>query len=129
VLDLGDELDDVAARPAPVAVVEAVVRVDVERPGLLVVEGAQPDQRRPAAGEGDVLADDLFDRGPLLDGKDVLRPDLPRHRHTSSLLPASVCRVLASPPGLSTGRRSRFVVRASGRSVKSNVSSKVDRSR
>ena len=82
VLNVRDELDDVTADPAAVAVVEAVVRVDVERPGFLVMERAQTDQRGAASGEGDVLADDLFDRGALLDGKDVLRPDPSRHpRH------------------------------------------------
>ena len=62
VVDLLDELDDVAAIGAGEAVPQAAGRGDVEGGGLLVMERAQPLQRTAArAAQLEVLADDLID--------------------------------------------------------------------
>ncbi len=83
VLDLHDELDDVAALAAAEAVEGAVAGPHVERGCLLLVERAQPLQRaatRPA--QRDVLAHDLVDPIALADLRDVALPDPSRHTPT-----------------------------------------------
>ena len=76
-----DEADGVAALAAAEAVVVAVGRVDGERRGLLVVEGAQalqpPGARRT---KRHVSADDLFDRDPLTDRIDARVADATGHQ-------------------------------------------------
>ena len=75
VLDLSHEGDDVAAGLAPEAVVEALLRVDRERRGLLRVERAEAHPPASNLAQGDVLAGDLdeVDGGPHLG--DVLVED------------------------------------------------------
>ncbi len=83
VLDLHDELDDVAALAAAEAVEGAVAGAHVERGRLLLVERAQALQRAPArAAQCDVLADDLVDPIALADLRDVALPDPSRHTPT-----------------------------------------------
>ncbi len=64
-LDLHQKAEDVAALLATEAVVELALRVDVERRGLLVVEGAEALVVGPSTLELNVLPDDLHDVGPL----------------------------------------------------------------
>src|SRR5580698_2864695 len=105
VLDPLHELDDVAALGAGEAVPEPAGRGDVEREGLLVVEGAQAFQRAAAGvAQLEVLPHHLVDGGLLADECDVLIADPARHWHPppSSLLPVAASLVPAadsrSPP-------------------------------
>src|SRR5213076_2233205 len=54
--------------------------VDVERRRLLVVEGAQAEQAAARAAERHVLADHLFERGPLLEHGHILGHEPSRHQ-------------------------------------------------
>jgi hypothetical protein len=81
VLKLAEERDRVAALAAPEAIEDLLARRDAERPGLLLVERTQA-RERVVAGllEREVLADELDDVGPFLDGFDVFLADA---RHVS----------------------------------------------
>ncbi len=105
VVDLLHELDDVAALGAGEAVPEAAGRGDVERRGLLVVEGAQSLERAATGvAQLEILPDHLVDGRLLADECDVLIADPARHWHPppSSLLPVAASLVPAadgcSPP-------------------------------
>jgi hypothetical protein len=79
-VDLLQDGDDVAALRAPEAVEELALRVDVERRGLLVVEGAQALQRAaPGGPEGDVVGDDLVDADLLTHLRDVFLANTSGH--------------------------------------------------
>jgi hypothetical protein len=58
-----DEGDDVPARAAPEALEESLVAVDVEGGRLLLMERAQPLERRPGLPQRHDLADDRDDVG------------------------------------------------------------------
>ena len=62
-VDLPDEVDDVAARAAAEAVVQALVAVDGEGRRPLVVERAEPLPGAPGLLQARVIADDLDDVG------------------------------------------------------------------
>ena len=107
-LDLLQEGVGVAALPTTEAVEVPVVGPDVERRGLLVVEGAQPLQRiRAGAAKLNVFTDEILDIDLIADGGDVAIGDPappPRSvaRHTASLEPAAgaVTQVQAAPVAL-----------------------------
>ena len=80
VVVLHHESDDVAAFPATEAGKEAQGGVDVERRGLLVVEGAEPLEPAAAgAAQLDALPDDVGDRGALAHLDHVFVADAPGH--------------------------------------------------
>ena len=80
VVDLLDEAEDVAALAAAEAVPHAPAGRHVEARAALVMERAQ-SLERPAARrlQGDVLAHDLVDAGPLAHGRDVVVTDPAGH--------------------------------------------------
>ena len=60
-LDLHDEVDHAAARVAAEAVIDALVRGDGERSGLLRVERAEAEEVRAPARQAHILSHDLVD--------------------------------------------------------------------
>ena len=98
-VDLAQEVDDVAALGAAEAVPEALAGGHVERRGALLVEGAQPLEAAAAGPlEGDVLAHHLVDAGPLAHQRDVLVADAGHGRDPTggpgcplAVVPASRC--------------------------------------
>ena len=98
-VDLHQEGDHVAAFPAAEAVPELAGRVDVERRGLLVVEGAQALERAAAGGaEGDVVGDDVVDLGLLTHLRDVFLANPAGHVRESTA--ARRQRLGRIPPGI-----------------------------
>src|SRR4029079_191052 len=67
-----DEPEDVPARLAPEAVIELVPRIDLERRGPLVVEGAVPPVVLPPLLQIGVRGDDLHDVRRVLDAVDAV---------------------------------------------------------
>ena len=91
VIELLHEGDDVATLAAAEAVVGTDRLAHGEARRLLVVEGAQPLHRADARrAQGDVLTDDIGDRGALLDRLHVLRADPSRHCSPHTLDPGAV---------------------------------------
>jgi hypothetical protein len=85
VVDALHERQHVAPLTAAEAVPHPQLWTHVERRRLLVVERAQPLERADAArAQGHVVAHDVLDGRPLLDGSDDVRPDATRHRTSSS---------------------------------------------
>src|SRR5439155_17825759 len=88
-VDLLDEGEDAAALVARVTEVHLLVRVDVERPRLLLMKRTQADVRAYRLSQPHVLGDDLDDVGALADLVDVVgcvprTHEIPRGRKSSS---------------------------------------------
>ena len=95
-LDALEEVDHVAANPAPEAVVQTLGGGDVKAGTALLVEGAKPLETAPAGGsQGDVITHHLGDPGGIADPRDVVGADAASHGRESR------CRV---PPARCTGR-------------------------
>ena len=106
-VDLHDEGDDVAALATSEAVEELTRRVDVERRGLLVVEGAQALQRASAGPlERDVLGHDVVDPRLLAHLGDVVLANPACHvRESTAARPSPAPRLhIPHPLPLRRGR-------------------------
>ncbi len=99
VLRVHQELDRVPALAAAMTEIHAPSWGNVERRGLLVVEGAQPLQvAAPGRAQRHGLADHVGNRGAVADQCDVLVLHPARHGiHPASRHPANASRVGASP--------------------------------